>query len=201
MKLLATYLAMAWTFGVHAQGLIWSINQNSIAGNGEGAGPVPNREIGFDHVPTPFYTQNPPSLNPVSGIFSMTITTNDAGRTFFAKALNEPGFTGFTAGLTDGANGYLRLQDLSFLTWGVGREASVLGRPAATPDFAGYYITQVGFHVNSYFDWFYEPENRYLNTLDYSLDFYGAAVPEPSIWALLGLGSALLWPALRRRGK
>ena len=48
-----------------------------------------------------------------------------------------------------------------------------------SPDLAGYNITQIGFRVNNYYDWFYAPENRYLNTLDYSLDFYGAAVPEP----------------------
>ena len=37
-------------------------------------------------------------------------------------------------------------------------------------------------------------------TPDYSLDFYGAPVPEPSTWALLGLGgtAALL---LRRKAR
>jgi hypothetical protein len=33
------------------------------------------------------------------------------------------------------------------------------------------------------------------------LQFVGAIVPEPSTWALLGLGSALFWSATRRRRK
>jgi hypothetical protein len=161
---------------------------------------VPNREIGFDHLSDPFNTTNPPSVNSLSGIFSMMISTNDAGRTFFATALTEQGFAGFVGGLTDGANGYLRLQDLSSLTWGVGTEANVLGRSLESPDLAGYNITQIGFRINSYYDWYYEPENRYLNTLDYSLDFYGAAVPEPGTWALLGLGGATAL-LLRRKAR
>ena len=203
MRLLATFFcAVMVTLGVHAQEVIWSINFTpSTAGNEAGAGPVPNRQIGFDHVSDPDI-QTPPSLNPVTGIFSMTISTNDTGRTFFANTTSEPGFNGFVAGLTDGANGYMRLQDLIPLTWGVGSEANVLGRSPATPDFAGYNITQIGFRVNNYYDWFYAPENRYLNTLEYSLDFYGTPVPEPSTWALLTLGAvALLRCRKARRGR
>ena len=131
----------------------------------------------------------------------MTISTNDSGRTFFANVLNEPGFSGFVTGLTDGANDYIRISELLSFAWRYSDEANFLGRPSLAPDFAGYNITQIGFRVNNYYDWFYEDENRYLNTLNYSLDFYGAPVPEPNIWALLGLGGALLWPALRRRRK
>src|SRR5438046_1655212 len=104
MRLLATLsVALLWTFDTHAQGLIWSVSYTDYVGGEAGAGPVGNRAIGFDHV-SDSDTTTPPSLNPVSGIFSMTISTNDAGRTFFANALNQPGFTGFVAGLTDGAN-------------------------------------------------------------------------------------------------
>ena len=89
MRLLATFSCAALvTFGVRAQGLISSINRTSYVGNEAGGGPVPNREIGFDHVSDPGFTNtNPPSLNPVTGIFSMTISTNEAGRTFFANAI------------------------------------------------------------------------------------------------------------------
>ena len=128
----------------------------------------------------------------------MTISTNDAGRTFFANALNAPGFAGFVAGLTDGGNDYIRISDYSSSFYVFATEAETLGRSPSAPDFAGYNITQIGFRVNNYYDWFLEGENRYLNTLDYSLDVYGAPVPEPGTWALLGLGgmAALL---LRRK--
>ena len=200
MKLLAMYLAIACTLSVHAQGVIWSINRINIGGNGEGAGPLPNRQIGIDHSANPFIPSSP-SLNPVSGIFSMIISTNDAGRTFFASALNEPGFVGFVAGLTDGANDFIRISEFTPVPYGYATEANFLGRSPFTPDFAGYNIAQVGFRVNSYYDWYYEPENRYLNTLDYSLDFYGAPVPEPGTWALLTLGGATALLLRRRVGK
>jgi PEP-CTERM motif len=202
MKLLVTFVAVIWTLSTHAQGLIWSVNLTSIGGNGAGAGPVPNREVGLDHLSTPS-SPTPPSLNPVTGIFAMTISTNDSGRTFFANALNSSGFYGFASGLTDGANHYIRIQEYSPLSgWGSATESGFLGRSPAAPDFAGYTITQIGFRVNNYYDWFYEPENRYLNTLDYSLDFYGSPVPEPGTWALLSLGGAaalLLRRKARRR--
>jgi hypothetical protein len=200
MKLIATCLAMAWTLGIQAQGIIWTVNLSSTGGNGAGAGPIPNREIAIDHVSDPFFS-TPPSLNPVSGIFAMTISTNDAGRTFFANALNQPGFAGLTVGLTDGANDYLRVSEYFFSTWKFGSEANFLGRSLAAPDFAGYEITQVGFRINNYYDWFYEPENRYLNTLDYSLDFYAVPVPEPGTWTLVGLGGAAALLLRRTRPK
>ena len=200
-RLLAMFsLVLLWTFGAHAQGLIWSASYASYVGNEAGAGPVANRGIAFDHVSDPNFA-TPPSLNPVTRIFAMSISTNDTGRTFFANAFNEPGFAGFAAGLTDGANGYVRFSEFATFPFGVSTEAGFLGRSLAAPDLAGYSITQIGFRVNSYYDSYYAPENRYLNTLDYSLDFYGAAVPEPGTWALLGLGSTLLWSAARRRRK
>ena len=131
----------------------------------------------------------------------MTISTNDAGHTFFANALNGPGFGGFVAGLTDGANGYIRFQDfLSSAGWGFATEAGFLGRSPAAPDFAGYNITQIGFRVSNYYDYFDTGENRYFNQLNYSLDFYGAAVPEPSTWALLALSGATAL-LLRRKAR
>jgi len=201
MKLHAAFFfSLLIALSAHGQGLIWSVNFTASAGNAEGAGPVPNRQIGIDHSSNPFIPESP-SLNPVSGIFSMIISTNDAGRTFFANTLNEPGFPGFVAGLTDGANDYIRFSDLVPVPFSFATEAAFLGRSPAAPDFAGYNITQIGYRVNNYYDWFYAPENRYLNTFDYSLDFYGAAVPEPSTWALFALGSVLFWGIARRRRK
>lgn len=203
MKIIATLsFALVWTLATHAQGLIWSASHTSIGGNEAGAGPLPDRQIALDHTSDPNFT-TPPSLNPVSGIFSMTLSTNDAGRTFFANALNAPGFGGFVSGLTDGANGYIRFQIFDSSFWERQNERDYLGRPLLTPDFAGYNITQIGFRVNNYYDWFYEPESRYLNTLDYSLDFFGSPVPEPSTWALFSLGGAaalLLRRKARRHG-
>ena len=200
MKLLITLFAVFGTLHAHAQGLIWSSpNVASSIGNIPGAGPLPNRQIAIDHSSSPFLPASP-SLNPVSGIFFMTISTNDAGRTFFANALNDPGFAGFVAGLTDGANDYIRFSDFTPLPFGVATEAGFLGRSPAAPDFAGYNITQIDFRVSNYYDYFEAGDNQYLNVFDYSLDFYGAPVPEPSTWALLGLGGAAAL-LLRRKAR
>ena len=182
MKLSTTFfLALLVTAGVHAQGLIWSAN--SSAGN-SGAGPGGSWQIAFDHVSDPYFPI-PPYQNPSTRIFSMTLATNDTGQTFFANALNEPGYAGFAAGLTDGTNGYIRFYPGLTIS-----EQGFLGRSALAPDLAGYSITQIGFRVNNFYDYFDVQEDRYFRTLDYSLDFYGAPVPEPSTWALLGLGGA-----------
>ena len=130
----------------------------------------------------------------------MSLFTNDTGRTFFANALNEPGFTGFVAGITDGVNNYIRFQSPFPSSWELGLEQPYLGRSALTPDFAGYNITQIGFRVNSFYDDYDGTEDRYYKRLDYSLDFYGAPVPEPSTWALLGLGGAAAL-LLRRKAR
>ena len=122
----------------------------------------------------------------------MTLNTNDSGHTFFANALNQPAFAGFVAGLTDGANGYIRFQAIDTSAWSVGSEHLFLRRSSLAPDLAGYNITQIGFRVNNFYDSYFEPENTYNKTLEYSLDFYGAPVPEPSTWALLTLGAAAL---------
>lgn len=187
MKLLIVYsLALLTLPGTRAQGLIWSANSSS--GN-NGAAPGGSWQIAFDNVPDPSSPISP-SLNPMSGIFSMSISTNDASRTFFANPVDEPGFLGFVAGLTDGSNGWIRFQDGSPFSYLSQTECGFLGRSAAAPDLAGYNITQIGFRVNNFYDYFDVQEDRYFRQLDYSLDFYGAPVPEPSTWALLGLGGA-----------
>jgi len=181
-------LVLFWAFGAKAQGLIWSgPNHTTSIGNTIGGGPLASWQIAFDHVPA-LGSSTPPSLNPVSGIFIMSLSTNDSGRTFFVNALNEPGFAGFVAGLTDGANNYIRFQ--SYGGWQSGLEQSYLGRSALAPDLAGYDITQIGFRVNSFYDYYDGTEDRYFKNLDYSLDFYGVVVPEPSTYALLTLGAA-----------
>jgi len=78
--------------------------------------------------------------------------------------------------------------------------AAFFGRPSLSPDLAGYDITQIGFRVNNFYDFYNAPEDRYFRRLDYSLDFYGAAVPEPSTWALLALGGATAL-LLRRKAR
>ena len=65
---------------------------------------------------------------------------------------------------------------------------------------AGYNITQISFRVNNFYDYFDVQENGYFRQLDYSLDFYLAPVPEPSTWALLGLGGAAAL-LLRRKAR
>ena len=197
MRFFVTFsLALLATFSAHAQGTIfWSANHSA----GSSVVPGASWQIAFDH--TAEDAGFPPSLNPVSNIFSMSLGTNDAGHAFFANVLNTPGFVGFVAGLTDGANGYLRFQSPDASSWQSGSEQFMLARSLAAPDLAGYNITQIGFRVNNFYDYFDVQEDRYFRQLDYSLDFYGAPVPEPGSWALLGLGSALLWSATRRRRK
>ncbi len=64
MKSLATFvIALLASVAVHAQGIIWTVNLSSTGGNGEGAGPIPNREIAFGHVANPLFPTSP-SLNP-----------------------------------------------------------------------------------------------------------------------------------------
>jgi hypothetical protein len=194
MKPLTILLAILSALDVQAQGLIWTADhwaENGAVLRGSSWG------IAFDHVSDPYFGA-PPSQNPATRIFSMTLATNDAGRTFVANALNEPGFGGFVAGLTDGATGYLRFE---FPTaWQVQSEQDFLGRSSLAPDLAGYNITQIGLRVNNFYDYFDVPEDRYFRHLDYSLDFYGAPVPEPSTWALLGLGGAAAL-LLRRKAR
>ena len=72
-------MALLAVLGVHAPGLIWSANQwaeNTIAASGAGF-PSGNGQIALDNVSAE--TGCPPSLNPVSGIFSMSLGTNDTG--------------------------------------------------------------------------------------------------------------------------
>jgi len=186
-------LALIEILDCRAQGIIWSTDRFVEQSEVPGA----SWAIAFDHVSDPFFW-SPPTPNPATRIFSMTLSTNDAGSTFFANALNEPAFGGFVAGLTDGSNDFIRLQAPGI--WYRTPEQLYLGRSSLSPDLAGYNITQIGFRVNNFYDWYEPVEERNFRTLNYSLDFYGAAVPEPSTWALLALGgaSALL---LRRKAR
>ncbi len=122
----------------------------------------------------------------------MSLFTNDTGRTFVANALNEPGFAGFVTSLTDGINGSIRFQRPDISSWLSQSEQLYLGRSPLAPDLAGYNITEIRFRVNNFYDWYSLPDNIYGKHLDYSLDFYGAAVPEPSTWVLAALGAATL---------
>lgn len=194
MRILVAFsLASLAGLAAHAQGVIWSANSfQEMSGT-----PGVSWRIAFDHAPDPFFA-TPPSLNPISGIFSMTLVTNDVGRTFFADSFNEPRFAGFVAGLTDGTNGFIRMSAPDTYTWRAQSEQDFLGRSSLSPDLAGYNITQIGFRVSTFFDYFDPSENRNFRFLGYSLDFYGAAVPEPSIWALLGLGGVTVL-LLRKR--
>jgi hypothetical protein len=176
-------LALIAILDSRAQGLIGSTDRFVEQTETPGA----SWAIAFDHVSDPFFLI-PPTPNPATRIFSMTLSTNDAGHTFFANALNEPAFGGFVAGLTDGSNDIIRLQVPGI--WYVPDEQRFLGRSSLSPDLAGYNITQIGFRVTAFYDWYEPVEERNFRTLNYSLDFYGAAVPEPSMWALLALGSA-----------
>lgn len=194
MKLLITFLfALLVTLEVHAQGLIWSADHsagNTTAAPG-GSFPGGSWQIAFGNLS---------GGSSFSTIFSMSLGTNDSGRTFFANAQNESGFTGFVAGLTDGINGVFRFQQGSpgsFQDWS---EQGYLGRSSTGPDLAGYNITEVGFRVNNFYDYFDVQEDRYFKQLDYSLDFYGAPVPEPGTWALLAVGAAALLMCRKARG-
>lgn len=198
-------LVLLWPLGAHAQGIIWSSPNHRVSiGNTIGGGPEASWQIALDHVSNQSDYQFPwipPSQHPATMLFSMSLVTNDSGRTFFANAQNDPGFGGFAAGLTDSANNYIRFQAPDSSSLSVLNEANYLGRSSLTPDLVSYNITQISFRVNSFYDDYDGTEDRYIKRLNYSLDFYGAPVPEPGTWALLGLGSALLWSATRRRRK
>jgi hypothetical protein len=188
MRLLATFsLALLVTLDVHAQAPIWSADHWA-----ENSGTLPGGswQIAFVNVS---------GGSSESTIFSMSLVTNDTGRTFFANTVNESDFGGFVANLTDGVNGVFRFQQGSpgsFQDWS---EQGYLGRSSLAPDLAGYNITQIGFRVNNFYDYFDVPEDRYFRHLDYSLDFYG--VPEPSVCSLLGLGGAAAWLMRRKASK
>ena len=182
MRLTGILNLLVWAVTTHAQGLVWSTDRWAEHSEVPGA----SWAIAFDHVSQ--VVGYPPSADTATRIFFMTLTTNDVGRTFFTDALNEPGFGGFIASLTDGTNGFIRFQDGSTGAWLRQSEELFLGRSALSPDLAGYDITQIGFRVNNFYDWYDSAEERNFRTLNYSLGFYGAPVPEASTWVLLILG-------------
>jgi hypothetical protein len=196
-------IALLAGLSAHAQGLIWSANSSRSIGGPIGAPPFGTWGIAFDHVSNQADYQFPwipPSQHPATMLFSMSLVTNDSGRTFFANTMNEPGFAGFVASFTDGANNYIRFQAPDTSSLIVLSEANFLGRSALAPDLAGYNITQIGFRVNSFYDDYDGTEDRWMKRLDYSLDFYGAPVPEPGTWALLTLGGVATL-LLRRKAR
>ena len=129
----------------------------------------------------------------------MRIFTNDIGRSFFVNAQNGSGFHEFVTGLTDGVNQFVRVQADNG-SWQVLSENNYFRISPSNPDLAGYNITQIGFQVNNFYEFYNANEDSYFRRLDYTLDFYGAPVPEPGTWALLALGgtAALL---LRRKAR
>ncbi len=195
MKFIATIsLVLFCNLTTHAQGLIWSadrwVDHTSVPGQ--------SWPIALDYV-SDVWNPTYPRQNVATRIFFMPLSTNDTGRTFFTDALSEPGFAGFVAGLTDGANGYIRFEDESVGGWTGASEQQFLGRSSLAPDLAGYNITQIGFRVHTFVDG-YDPEgDDHTRLLTYSLDFYGSPVPEPSTYALLALGAAAL--LMRRKAR
>jgi hypothetical protein len=193
MRTLVLLLSAFGICNIYAQGVIWSVtNWEAMSG-----APGSDWRIAFDHV-SDQASLTPPSLNPVTSIFVQRLNTNDTGDTFFATALNEPRVAAFVTAITDGTNGYLRMQAPDTSGWSTLSEQQFFGRSALAPDLAGYNITQIGFRVDNFYDFYNATDDRYFRRLDYTLDFYGSPVPEPSTWALLGLGGAVAL-LLRRR--
>ena len=198
MRILVTFsLVLLAGLAARAQGVIWSADRWAEQSETPGA----SWQIAFDHTSDQFFPTRP-NQNFATRIFPLTIGTNDTGHTFFTDGISESGFAGFIAGLTDGTNGFLRFQVVSAGVVYPPSEQDFLGRSSLSPDLVGYNITQIGFRVNNFYDWYEPVEERNFRTLNYSLDFYGAAVPEPSTWTLLALGGTaalLLHRKARRR--
>ncbi len=200
LKLLCTFLfAIASAHHGHAQGLIGSAHGSTGPGT---TTPQPtNLNIVFDYGWQGGTTSFQKGGDPGTRIFRLSISTNDSGRTFFTDAATDAGFAGFVSRLTDGTDQYITMETeiFTFSEWSPQRESSYLLGPAANPDFAGYNITQIGLRLDDFHS--YMEGNFYYKSLDYTLDFYGAPVPEPSTWALLALGAAAFCCATRRRRK
>jgi len=174
-RLIGVLVTLAWAVHAQAQELVWSKRGGTTAGVTPGGG----LDIAFD-ITSEEFSATPPRSNAVTRIFCLTLFTNDAGRTFFANAANEPGFTGFVAMLTDGTNQFIRLQDY-FNAWSHHRESDFLGRSSIAPDLAGHNITRIGFRVESIYDEYIASDDYWERTLVSTLDFYtGPIGPGPA---------------------
>ena len=177
MRLLGILIMLTWAVHAQAQVLVWS----GSGWVGESVVPGETWQIAIDHA-RDFQSLPAPRDDPAA-LLVMTLSTNDAGRTFFVNTANSPGFARFVANLTDGTNGWIRFQNqYGYRSW---TEAYFMGRSPVAPDLAGYNITSIGFRVQDFYDYYEVGDDRYDRQLDYSLDFYSGPIgPQPTAASL-----------------
>src|SRR5688572_16856271 len=92
MKRLGILLfAVASALSVHAQGVIWSTHIRDGSGSISNVPQPSSLHIVFDYGWQGSGSSFQKYGDPATRIFSLSISTNDSGRTFFADATTEPG--------------------------------------------------------------------------------------------------------------